>query len=68
MKKFKIVGGVVLGIAILNAAVTLYFDLPRHINDIIAEEDAHPDQPRKGIHQTLVLAFERAFDEKYGPA
>lgn len=67
MKKFKIAGGIVVGITILNVAVTLYFDLPRHINDLVAEEEANPDQPRKSIHQLLSLAMERAFDEKYGP-
>lgn len=68
MKAFKIVGGLVVGIAILNVGITLYFDLPRHIKDIIAEEDANPNQPRKSIHQIMNLAFDRAFDEKFGPA
>lgn len=67
MKKFKIVGGIVVGIAIINVAVMLYFDLPRHIKDIVAEEAANPDQPRNSIHQALTLAMERAFDEKFGP-
>lgn len=67
MKKFKIIGGVVGGIVLLNVGVTLYFDIPRHVKNILAEEDANPDQPRKSIHQTLNLAFERAFNEKFGP-
>lgn len=67
MKKFKIVGGVTLGIIALNVAVMLYLDLPRHIKAIVAEEDANPDQPRMSIHQTLNLAVDRAFDEKFGP-
>ena len=67
MKKFKIVGVVALGIVVTNVGVTLYFDIPRHLKDIIAEEEANPDQPRKSIHQMLNLAFDRAFDEKYGP-
>lgn len=67
MKKFKIVGGSVVGIVIINVAVMLYLDLPRHIKAIVAEEEANPDQPRNSIHQALTLAVERAFNEKFGP-
>lgn len=67
MKKFKIIGGVVFGVVACNVGFMWYFDIGRHINDIVTEEETDLTISRKSIHQILTLAVERALNEKYGP-
>lgn len=68
MRKYKVIGGIlIVGVVATNVGIMVYLDLPRHIKALAAEEEEHPDQPRKSIHQMISLAMERAFDEKFGP-
>jgi hypothetical protein len=67
MKKYQIIGGVLVAYVGLNVAVGLYFGVPRHIKSLAEEEKSNPGQPRMSGYEMLAQAFERGFDERFGP-